>query len=95
MPINLQVKMQCNRRKVNFRGMHENSECDAFGNVAETQEHILNCSDLINRNKNIQNKEIPEYGKIFNGHLNEQLEIAKLFKQNMTLLKTMRKKINS
>ena len=87
-------KLKCNvtEAKVNFRGMYENSKC---GNEAETQEHILNCSDLINRNKNIQNKEIPEYGKIFNGHLIEQLEIAKLFKQNMTLLKTMRKKINS
>ena len=34
----------------------------------------------------MQKKEITEYGKMFNGNLKEKLKIAKIFKQNMTLL---------
>ena len=78
-------KLRCRvtEAKFNFKGIYDTYECDLCGKEDENQEHILLCSELIKRNKEID--EIPEYSKLFDGKIDDQLKIAKVFQQNMNL----------
>ena len=49
----------------------------------ETQKNVYECRKLLDMNKNID--KIPTYEKIFDGNVKDQLEIAKIFKQNMEM----------
>ena len=75
--------------KLNFRGKFENFECRACNKEEESQKHIMECK-IINKNKNIEN--IPNYEKIFETNVREQVKIAKKFIENMKIRKTLGKK---
>ena len=75
--------------KKNYEGMYDDLECSACGEEEESQQHILECSVLVNMNKDYE--ELPKYGKIFDGTVSEQVKIAKKFKQNMRLKENLKK----
>ena len=75
--------------KTNFKNMYESYECTACGNEEESQKHILECRELLKRNKDI--KENPVYEKIFEGNISQQINIAKIFKENMQIKEKMMK----
>ena len=62
-------------------------ECHACGNEEETQQHILQCKEL-NR---IEDTEVSDYEKLFNGTVIEKLKIAKKFKENFDRLENIKK----
>ena len=78
--------------KMNYQGLYDDFECGACGKEDEDQKHIFECTILMNMN-NV--KEIPAYEKLFNGKVDEQLQIARIFKQNMTNKEELLKKIES
>ena len=59
----------------------------ACGEYEETQEHVIECKNLLKMNMEVTN--IPKYDKLFEGTVKEQLEIARLFNQNMSIRETM------
>ena len=81
--IQLIFKLRCRmtETKTNFKGLYDSYECDLCGKEDESQEHILKCTRLVNMNKDIS--EIPIYDQIFEGNTNEQVNIARIFQQNM------------
>ena len=83
-------KLRCNMMqvKMNYKNLYETHECRACGENDETQEHILKCKILMESNNKVN--KIPEYKKLFNGTVKDQLEISKVFSQNMEILETFR-----
>ena len=80
------LRCRMTQAKVNLKGKYDTLECGACQLEEENQEHILECSEL---NKN-RNKEKVRYEKIFNGTVEEKLEIAKLFEENFKVLENLR-----
>jgi hypothetical protein len=76
--------------KTNLQGMYDSYECTACGKEGENQKHILECEEILKRNKEL--KEYPVYEKIFEGNVNEQIYIAKIFQENMQIKENMMKK---
>ena len=68
---------------MNYQGIYDFHDCDACGIEDESQKHILECPTLISLNE--ENEEMPEYEKIFEGSIQEQLDIARLFQKNMEI----------
>ena len=66
--------------KINYRGKYENLECDLCNEEEESQEHILKCKEIMKESKDIK---VPEYAKLLDGSVKVQLEIAKMFNENM------------
>ena len=62
----------------------------ACGKEDENRKHILECKEIRKRNKEL--KEYPVYEKIFEGNVNEQIYIAKIFQENMQIKENMMKK---
>ena len=62
--------------KKNYEVMYANLECSACGEEEESQQHILECSVLVNMNKDYE--ELPKYEKIFDGTVDDQMKIAKI-----------------
>ena len=85
--IKLIFKMWCKvtETKNNFKGLHDTYECDACDNENETQEHIIQCKVLNILNIENTEKELPKYEKLLNGKVHEQIQIARIFKQNMDI----------
>ena len=71
--------------KTNMKGSYENFQCDLCNNEEETQEHVLNCMKIVSmRNeKDVINK----LEKIYNGKVREQINVARVFKENMDIRK--------
>lgn len=69
--------------------MYESYECTACETEEESQKHILECKEILKRNKDL--KEIPVYEKIFEGNISQQINIAKIFKENMQIKEKMMK----
>ena len=67
--------------KMNKKGLYDDYECDICENENESQKHILECKDLVDMND--ENMKNFKYEKLFDGKVCEQLNIAKIFKQNM------------
>ena len=85
-------KLRCRmtKLKMNFKGDHETYECRACETEEETQTHVYEqCTNLID--SNIEPNEKPEYRKLFNGTVKDQLKIAKIFRQKMKILEEMDK----
>ena len=74
--------------KTNLKGLNDTYECDICLNENETQEHIYKCTEIL-KHKEINDDKKPEYGKIMAGNTEEQIEIAKIFKENMKILEKM------
>ena len=66
--------------KMNMKGNYLNYECDLC-NKEESQEHILECTEIENMKKN--STKVLSYEKIFYGNVKEQFEVAKAFDENM------------
>ena len=83
--IQLVFKLRCRmtETKTNFKGLYDTYECDICGKEDESQSHILECTELVNMNKQIT--EITNYDKIFEGKTSEQVNIARIFQQNMAI----------
>ena len=88
--IQLIFKLRCRvtKTKTNFKGLYDTYACDLCGEDDESQAHILVCKKITNMNKS----DLPEYDKIFEGTISEQVKIAKLFKQNMKIRDNMLEK---
>ena len=88
--IQLIFKLRCRvtKTKTNFKGLYDTYECDLCGEDDESQAHILECKKITNMNKS----DLPDYDKIFEGTISEQVKIAKLFKQNMKIRDNMLEK---
>ena len=69
--------------KMNFKGKYDELDCRACKKEQEDQKHVFECKEL--------NQEVIkiEYGKIFNGTVNEKVEIARRFKKNMEILEQL------
>ena len=76
------LRSRMTEAKMNYQGLYDDFECGACGEEQEDQEHIYQCKVLVKMNQN--HEEIPKYEKLFNGKVNDQLQIAKIFMQNMT-----------
>ena len=78
-------KLRCRTTdlKTNFKGMYDFLECSACGLEEENQKHILECSVLLSLNE--ESEETPKYENLFEGDINDQIKIAKLFIKNMEI----------
>ena len=75
--------------KMNFKRKYEDHNCEACKQEEETQKHILECKEIQKKQPNIRYN--PEYEKLFHGNLNDKIEIAKTFKENMDIRESIRK----
>ena len=57
--------------KMNQQNKYENHECEACGETNETQEHILNCPEILNIQNDGEKSEFPRYEKIANGSVKD------------------------
>ena len=74
------LRAQMTNVKMNFRGMHENFQCEICWKENESQQHIM---EYRKWNENINDK--IDYTKIENGNLNEMVAIARKFKRNIEI----------
>ena len=86
-------KLRCRvtETKMNMKGMYDEHDCRACGKINENQEHIIQCEEILQINKEYENIEIPEYEKIQNGDVSEQLLISKIFTSNMKVIEKIEK----
>ena len=84
--IQLIFKMRCRvtHVKTNLKGLYDTYECGVCLKEDETQEHIYKCTEIL-KLKEINDDKMPEYEKIMVGTTKEQIEIAKIFKENMKI----------
>ena len=53
---------------------------------------VLSCKKIISIHNQQEESETPEYEKLFNGSVKEQVQIAKLFTKNMKIIEDIRRK---
>ena len=70
--------------------MYDGYECTDYGKEDENQKHISECEEILKRNKEL--KDLIVYENIFEGNVNEQIYIAKIFQENMKIKENMMKK---
>ena len=73
--------------KINSRGKYETLECEVCKEEEESQNHIMECKEIVKFRKNY--KKPPNYNKLFDGNFKEQLEISKDFLENMKIKKDL------
>ena len=66
--------------KVNMKGIYDTYECNLCKKEEESQEHILTCIEI--RNMKSDTDSMIKYDNLFNGKVNDQVEIARVFKEN-------------
>ena len=72
--------------KMNMQGMYDTFECEACKTESESQRHILQCNILLQNNEQSKEMNIPEYERLFDGSVDEQLQLSKMFSSNMKIL---------
>ena len=85
-----QLRSEMTNVKMNFKGMYSEFECEICEKENETQKHMLECKELLQMENNEKN--VPEYEKLFNGNVKEKIEIARKFKQNMKIRENVMKR---
>ena len=85
--IQLIFKLRCKvmNVKMNFKNMYDSYECQICEEEEESQIHIYECKKIWEM-KNQEKLDMPQYEMINNGNLNEQLTVAKIFKENYKIL---------
>ena len=73
--------------KTNYKGKYDTFECDVCKVEEESQEHVLNCKEILKTRKD--DEKTPEYKNVFKGNTSLQLEVAKYFDENMRRRKKM------
>ena len=75
--------------KMNMKGLYDNHECEVCLSDEETQKHIYECKEIWKiRGTNF--KKLPQYENIQTGNLKEQLEVAKIFQENLDILEKVK-----
>ena len=64
--------------------------CIACSKENKNQEHILQCKEILQMNKEYLINEIPKYEKLQNGDVCDQLLISTIFTSNMKLLEKLK-----
>ena len=80
-------KIRCREVKVkmNLQGLYDSFECEMCKEEVETQEHVYRCREIWKLSKHGEN-DFSEYERIMNGNVEEQVEIARIFQENMKIL---------
>ena len=63
---------------MNFKGIYDQLKFNACEKEEESQEHIIKCEELLK-------KKVPVYEKKFNGNIKEQVQVKRIFQQNMNI----------
>ena len=79
--------------KINLRGKYETFECEVCKEEEESQNHIMECKEIVKFRQNYTKP--PNYNKLFDGNVKEQLEISKDFLENMKIKKDLSKEKES
>ena len=83
------LRSRMTKIKKNYEGMYDDMECSACGEEEESQQHILECSVLVKLHKSYE--DLPKYENIFDGTVDEQVKIARIFKKHMWLKENLKK----
>ena len=86
-------KLRCKvtETKINMKGKYDDHGCIACNKENESQEHILQCNEILQMNKEYEINEIPKYEKLQNGDVSDQLLISKIFTSNMKVIEKLKK----
>ena len=74
---------------MNMKSKCEEYECGGCLFENESQKHVYECTEIFKR-RNMTSKENPEYEKIMWGNLNQKINVARIFNENMKLLEKIR-----
>ena len=81
--------------KSNFPSQYDDMSCGLCGqNESQTQEHLLNCSQLISNCPQLYNNRVVQYSDIFQG-VNKQLRCMQLFVNIMKVKEKLEEKSNT
>ena len=69
--------------KMNFKGIYDSYECEACGLEDESQDHILKCKEILKISK--EEDKIPNHERLFEGTVQEQVSIARIFKKHIEI----------
>ena len=69
--------------KMNYKGIYDSYECEACGLEDESQDHILKCKEILKISKEEDN--IPNYERLFQGTVQEQVSIARIFQKHIKI----------
>ena len=64
--------------KMYYKGIYDSFECSACKEEEESQAHMFECKEIA---KKCQEVYKVEFEKIFDGKVNEQVEIARIFEK--------------
>ena len=81
----LQLRTKMNFKvKSHFRRMHIDTICDGCRIAESTTEHSLECQTLLGKNELVTY--LPNYTDLYRNDENEQVYIARIFRENMKRL---------
>ena len=86
------LRSKVTEAKMNQKNRYENYECEVCGQFDENQEDVLTCKTILSMHKQEEESETPEYEKLFNGSVKEQVQITKLITKNMKIIEDIRRK---
>ena len=91
--IQLIFKLRCKvmNVKMNLKNMYDSYECQICEEEEESQIHIYQCKKIWEI-RNQENQNIPQYEMIDKGNSNDQLMVAKIFKENYKILENYKNK---
>ena len=75
--------------KMNYKGSYDSFECSACSLEEESQAHIFKCKEILKHIEEVH--EVPEYDRIFEGNVTEQVKIARNFKRLMRIKEKLNK----
>ena len=78
-----QLRSRVTFLKTNYKGIYDTYECTACESKEENEAHILECIELLKLNKEVA--DTLEYENIYKSNVKEQVKIARLFQQNMSI----------
>ena len=87
-----QMRSQVTDTKINQKNRYDSYECEACGQTDESQEHVTNCNVILEMHNEWKPSEIPKYEKIMNGNLKEHVMICKVFRNNLKIIKRLKRK---
>ena len=70
--------------KTNFGRNYDSFECDICQQEDESQQHIIECKE-INKLKESDDQEMPEYDEILKENIRKQVKIVKTFQENIKI----------
>ena len=82
-----QLRCRVTETKINLRGKYDEMECEACGLEEESQQHIIECTEL---NKSKKEQEELKYEKLLNGEVLDKVKLARRFKENIIILERLK-----